>query len=699
MHRKLLTSIIISVLILILQNSRAGVFVKFDNTRKQEIYKLREEIIQDGAKKIRDYPNLGWELWDAPEGESDSSFLAFFKLKKIVLNVSLSARFELFDTFPNDTDFLSWQWPLYSENYPDSDMDAYKAWDITTGTKDIIIAVIDTGIDFTHPDLTSNLWQNKAEIPNNGVDDDGNGFVDDYFGWDFVNNINLPYDPLGHGTHVSGIISATGNNSTGISGVSWNSQIMTLKVFEERETSDEIILAAFDYLLGLDQKIHVINASWGGSEYSEAMKDAFTACKNKGIFISVAAGNDKMNSIEHPVYPARFNFSNMVSAAASDVYGKKWNSSNYGAAVSICAPGKNVHSTLPSPYMYGRSSGTSMAAPQASGAAALLLSLEKNLSPEIIRDRMIACAEASVALKDVSISRGLLNLNNLLKTHSGKAAPVTDLSVKNIGLTTATLQFTLPEWSGIYNKTKIMEMRYAAWKISGQNWWKANPVNVFIDNGNPGDIRSVNVEGFFPGIRYFFSLRSLDEYGNPSSLSNLTSGVTTGAKIIYMEDFENELNGWEIKGTGWDQATSPGLAKSGVKFLDHAEVPGGYIEDDSVISPSLDLKGLVEPYLVFSHIYEFYGIDRLTNEGIVEIQIEGEEDWNEIFRVKIYYAPWKNEYINIGPWREKKVRIRFRFSNIFLSTEDHDEIGWRIDDMKIIDAGINPAPYSLLLSY
>ena len=292
-------------------------------------------------------------------------------------------------TIPNDTIFGQ-QWALnntgaFAGGTPDADIDAPEAWDVSTGNRGVIIAVIDTGVDYNHIDLVQNIWKNPDENCTNGIDDDGNGYIDDCVGWDFVNNNNQPLDDDPHGTHVAGIIGALGNNMVGISGVMWYVQMMPLKFigFHEDpeecggsnfcgEVADEV--AAIEYAVANGAK--VINASYGGYEFSNAERDAIAAANTANITFVASAGNDGANNDLMPLYPASLDLPNIISVAATDQNDQRAAFSNFGAtSVDVAAPGVYILSTIPAfiePNGYDFFNGTSMAAPHVSGLAGLL---------------------------------------------------------------------------------------------------------------------------------------------------------------------------------------------------------------------------------------------------------------------------------------------------------------------------------------
>ncbi|MBU4580801.1 MAG: S8 family serine peptidase [Proteobacteria bacterium] len=230
---------------------------------------------------------------------------------------------------------------------------AGEAWDITPGKPAVVIAVIDTGVDYQHPDLRGNIWINAAEIPGNGIDDDGNGYVDDIRGWDFAGNDainpvadNDPMDVDGHGTHIAGIIAASGNNGLGIAGINWQARIMPLKVQADNSNSflEFAIIEAIQY--AIDQGAKIVNSSFGGSAGSAEEEGAFTALKDAGVLAVCAAGNSTQNTDVTANYPAGYPLDNIISVAASGSDDKLASFSNWGpTSVDLMAPGVSIYST------------------------------------------------------------------------------------------------------------------------------------------------------------------------------------------------------------------------------------------------------------------------------------------------------------------------------------------------------------------
>ncbi len=311
---------------------------------------------------------------------------------------------------PNDPRFDS-LWGMHNTGQTggvaDADIDAPEAWDLQTGG-DVIIAVIDTGVDYNHSDLSGNIWSNGAEIPNNGRDDDGNGFVDDVRGWDFANNDNNPMDDNDHGTHVSGIIAASGNNSAGVVGVNWSARIMPLKFMDRTGagTSADAI-SAIDYAVANGAR--VINASWGGGPFSSAMFNAISAANDAGVLFVAASGNESNNNDRNPNYPADYDLPNVISVAATDDADTLAGFSNFGASsVDLGAPGVGILSTVRN-NGYASFNGTSMAAPYVAGVAALVVAESPNISIPALRTALLDNTDSVTDLAGRTATGGRLN--------------------------------------------------------------------------------------------------------------------------------------------------------------------------------------------------------------------------------------------------------------------------------------------------
>jgi len=321
---------------------------------------------------------------------------------------------------PNDPEF-SKQYGLHNIGQTGgsngADIDAVNSWDLQTGNN-IIIAVIDTGVDYKHQDLSSNIWTNINEIPGNAIDDDNNGFVDDVYGWDFSNNDNDPLDDMGHGTHVAGIIAANTNNGIGMSGINWRAQIMSLKFIDAAgigTTSNAI--KAINYAVSMGARIS--NNSWGGGAFTQGLYDTLVAANQAGHLFVAASGNNGLNSddpLNSKHYPSSYELVNVISVAATDELDNIGSFSNYGAvSVDLAAPGKQIFSLwLNNGYI--SLDGTSMAAPFVAGAAGILLSTLPNLTISELRSALLDNVDPIPGLNGLMVTGGRLNLFNSLNS-------------------------------------------------------------------------------------------------------------------------------------------------------------------------------------------------------------------------------------------------------------------------------------------
>ncbi|HEX7172613.1 MAG TPA: cell wall-binding repeat-containing protein [Candidatus Limnocylindria bacterium] len=278
---------------------------------------------------------------------------------------------------------------------PDVDMNVPEAWNVTTGRADLVVAVLDDGVDFSHPDLAARMWRNPGEVAGNGLDDDGNGFVDDINGWDFCNDDATVQDAGDfHGTHVAGSIAASGNGA-GIAGVAPNVKIMAVKFLDETDAgcgTDMQAAEAIEY--ATSEGAHIINASWGGTGFSATLEAAIAGVPD--TLVVAAAGNSNSDNDSAPVYPASYELDNVLAVAAIHNEGHLTDATNFGlVGVDLSAPGEDILSTLPG-NTYGLLSGTSMAAANATGVAALAASARTSLlsSGAQLRRHLIHTARA-----------------------------------------------------------------------------------------------------------------------------------------------------------------------------------------------------------------------------------------------------------------------------------------------------------------
>ena len=321
-------------------------------------------------------------------------------------------------SWPNDP-LLSSQWNLQNSGQyagtVGNDIHAAQAWSVTTGSRNVVVAVIDSGIDITHPDLAANIWTNPNEVVGSTVDGDHNGYVGDIHGWNFVDNNNQVTDGYGHGTHVAGIIGAVGNNGIGVTGIDWQVSLMALKVEDSRGVgSTSSVINAINYvtMMRRDHGINIVavNASWeSAAGYSVVVQEAIRAEGDAGVTFIAAAGNDASNNDAIPRYPASYELPNVISVAALSTTNTLASMSNYGGTtVDLAAPGSLIQSTFPG-GTYGILSGTSMAAPQVTGVVALLAAAKPGIDVAEVRAAILGTTTAVASLAGKVVTGGRLN--------------------------------------------------------------------------------------------------------------------------------------------------------------------------------------------------------------------------------------------------------------------------------------------------
>ena len=430
----------------------------------------------------------------------------------------------------NDSAFGS-QWGLHntgqtvngSSGTIDADIDAPEAWDIINGSSSIVVAVVDTGLDLSHVDLSSNVWVNGGETScDDGFDNDNNGYIDDCNGWDFANNDNDPTDDNaeGHGTHVSGIIGAVGDNAEGVAGVSWQISLMPLKILDAAgvgTVSDEIQAIQYAVSNGAD----VINSSLGGYYgISVFEKEAIEQAGQAGVVFVAAAGNYGTDNDTSAYYPASHPIPNIISVASSEIDDGLSLFSNYGSSsVHLAAPGEDIYSTLPSDS-YGFQSGTSMSTPFVSGTIALLMANSPSLSALEAREIIFS----SVDPKGFNtITGGRLNANNALNSDINSIPPVKPTRLNVLAVTAGTISL---EW------------------VDNSNVEDGFIIERMDSGGSFGQIASAgaNVKSFLDtilamGTTYHYRVYA---YNNSYGASQYSNAVAITTLIVYPESASSD---------------------------------------------------------------------------------------------------------------------------------------------------------------
>lgn len=520
---------------------------------------------------------------------------------------------------PNDLGTQSWtngNWSLFKIN-------AQGAWDNTTGSTSTKIAIVDNAVQTTHTDLAANIWVNPGEIANNNIDDDGNGYIDDINGWDAGDNDNNPNPPnttFSHGTHCSGIASASTNNGTGIASIGYNCKIMAVKSTTNSGGSNSISNGFDGVAYAIAAGADVISMSWGGGGSSNTEQNLLTSAFNAGILCIAAAGNDGVSTV---FYPAGYN--NVMSVASTGNGGandQKSSFSNYGSWIDIAAPGANINSTVPT-NAYDIYDGTSMATPLVAGLAGLIYSINPNLTPTQVQNCIqstaaninssnanyigqlgagridaaaaTACALATVTPYDASI----ISVNS----PSGAACQLTftpQITLKNTGQTTLT--------------SVTIGWQVDGGTVTNYNWTGSlasqASVNVTLPNitvvaGNHtytatsgATVNGTNADG---------------NATNNSATGSFTALSATGQVLPFTDDFESgsfSTKGWTVvnpdNATTWNIVTTAGqqagTKSATVNFFNYATTG----QRDGLVTPTLNLSGLSSATLAFEYAYKRY---------------------------------------------------------------------------------------------
>jgi subtilisin family serine protease len=675
-------------------------------------------VAAHGATAIREFrhsarrrqgPIDRWRMVHFPPGADLSRVRAALLRDPLVEHVEYNYEVRIQRT-PNDPNFGR-LWGLHNIGQTggrvDADIDAQEAWDEHTGDPGVVVAVIDTGVAYDHPDLARNIWVNPGEIPGNGIDDDGNGYVDDVHGYDFANADADPYDDHGHGTHVAGTIAAVGDNGIGVTGVSWNARIMAVK-FLNAAGSGTTSGAISAVLYAVDMGAKVMNSSWGGGGFSQALMDAIRAADDAGVLFIAAAGNLNINNDLVPNYPPNYEVANVVAVAATDHNDAKASFSDYGAkTVHLGAPGVSIYSTVPTTGHlccsnatgYGLLSGTSMATPHVSGAAALLFGRFPGINHYQVRDRLLSNTDPIGALTTVTVTGGRLNVVRAMERDEVPPASVLDLTSAAAGSHTVKLRWSASGDDGAVGTAWSYDLRYALFPIDAANFDQATAVGGTPKPASPGAHESFDVTGLDPGTRYFFALRVRDNVGNASPLSNVISVRTRPAAIVFRDNMESGPSNWTIAGS--DGVGGPALWHLSTHRANSPATAFYYGKEDtlnystggrnfgSITSVPIDLGARTDSSLSFTH---FLRTESVPPHDTARVQVSSDSGatWSDVYVTSLSTAGMVRQDINLSAYDGRVILLRFSFDtgdSVFNAFE-----GWVIDDVTVTVTAPNQPP-------
>jgi subtilisin family serine protease len=588
------------------------------------------------------------------------------------------------DRTPNDPKFSE----LYALNNTGAqggrigaDVRAVKAWDVSTGSRDVLVGVIDTGIDYTHPDIKSNYWQNPGESgaddqardkSSNGLDDDGNGYVDDYKGWNFVDDNNDPADDNGHGTHCAGTIGGAGDDGFGVVGVNWQVSLVAAKFLDASGSGTlDAAVKAIEYTTALG--VSMSSNSWGGGGFSDTMDAAIREAEDKDILFIAAAGNDASDNDTDPHYPSSYESENIIAVAATDRADRIANFSSYGAtSVDVGAPGVGILSTFPG-GRFERLSGTSMATPHVTGVAALIKSVYPKATAQEIKARIMNTVDPVEALEGKTLTGGRVNAFAALETDTIPPGVVTDLTVSGPGLSTVELSFAGTGDDGSEGTASRYEVRTAKTEIgSEEDWARATVVRAKrLESSDAGRVRLV-ISGLPLGSEGYLAVKSVDNVGNLGPVSVSAAFAVRKTKAIY----ENSADSSE--GVTMDEPW--GLQKVDGRGTVFSDSPSGDYSSEADVSLTLPAVEVTDPAMIlaFDTAYDF---EENYDFGVVEVSTDNGATWTELTLVT-GESGWGTKYFELTSLLKdaKSLQVRFRVTSDSTVARD----GWLLDNVKIL---------------
>jgi subtilisin family serine protease len=562
-----------------------------------------------------------------------------------------------------------------------ADISAVKAWDVSTGSRKVLVGVIDTGIDYNHSDIKPNYWRNPGESgvdsegkdkATNGVDDDGNGYVDDFRGWNFVDNTNDPADDNGHGTHCAGTIGGAGDDGHGVVGVNWQVSLVAAKFLDAdgSGTLDDAVKAIeYTTAIGVDMSSN----SWGGGGFSETMDAAIREAEIKNILFIAAAGNDTSDNDRDPHYPSSYEGDNIIAVAATDRADRIASFSSYGAtSVDVGAPGVGILSTFPG-GRFERLSGTSMATPHVTGVAALIKSVYPAAKAAEIKARILNTTDRIPALEGKTLTGGRVNAFAALENDVVPPNEVTALQITNPGISALYLEFAAAGDDGSSGEASRYEVKMASSPIvSEEDWVKASAVKTRPVLSKQGSKVRLQVTGLALNSQGYFAVKAVDNVGNMGPMSASISFATLKTKAVY-ENAADSTDGLTVDAP-W------GLAEVDGRGTVFSDSPDGEYADDADVSLTMPSMDVVSPsmVLVFDTAFD---LEPGYDFGLVEVSLDGGESW-KVIDALTGLESWSTKTYDLTSILDGAKTLQVRFHLQVDSTVSKD--GWLVDNVKIL---------------
>lgn len=636
-----------------------------------------------GASSTRALLLQGTYVLDSPQPRT--KMLALMKADPDVVYAAPLRRLELAERIPNDPLFVN-QWHLRNTGQSGgtigADIRATYAWDITTGSAHTVIAIIDSGIEASHPDLSGRLWTNPGEIADNGIDDDGNGFVDDVHGWNFYASSPNVGPTLSHGTNVAGLAGAATNNGIGVAGVDWNARLMPVVIFSpegfatDADAADAIVYAC-------DNGARIINASWGSPGFSPVIADAVAYAQQKGVLVCAAAGNYNFDSDEHPFYPAAGSCDALIAVGGSTnrddwIY-------NYGQrTVHIVAPASSLYQArYPSTYGYG--SGTSYATPLVAGTAALLLAFDSSLSTQQLKFRLIASAVKPARLAGRSVGGGRLDAYSALCTTRDEGTPTTvTLELFHVGMHGAILRVPPPASPSLHYGS-LLQLKTAGEPFTTARYESLPDERIVPIPDNQAIVFVVN--NLEPETSYWAGIRAFDRAGTPGGIQAVPF-TTRRAPTIFLDTCDTTSALWVANGF----TLAPGDTHSGI--LCWQESPDGNYAPGTTATLTggpFDIRSLARPRLSF--YLEHFFPSRLGEGDRLEVRVsaDGGNTWQTLRRFRATVSPPRRFSLPLDEFSgTDSLWIQFAF---VADSNSYTDDGVYLDDIAI-EEGLGDVPFA-----